>query len=180
MNLNAIGTWTIRLQVETTSGQRTMTIPNVLYVPDMIDSPTKVTRLYSHRGEHDTSYGYPTFIYTRDDAWLEFDDFRVNLDLHTNRNLCTMQTTILAPNDESGLITVTARPICKELLHRRLGHISEAGMERLIRHVSGISMKRQPLKFCETCAITKSTRSPSGYWPTSRDFEPFEKVGCDI
>jgi hypothetical protein len=180
MNMNAIGTGTIRFQVETTSGQQVMTIPNVLYVPDMIDSPTKVTRLYSHRGEHDTSYGYPTFTYTKNDAWLEFDDFRINLNLHTNRNLCTMHTSILPSNDESGLITVASRPIPRELLHRRLGHISEGGMERLMRHVSGISMKHQPLKFCETCAITKSVRLPSGNWPTSRDFAPFEKVGCDI
>ena len=113
MNLNAVGTGTIRFQVEATSGQRVMTIPNVMYVPDMIDSPTKVTRLYSHRGEHDTSYGYPTFIYTKNDAWLKFDDFRINLNLHTNRNLCTMHTSILSSNHESGLITVASRPISK-------------------------------------------------------------------
>ncbi|MFN9938567.1 MAG: hypothetical protein ACK56I_03755, partial [bacterium] len=33
---------------------------------------------------------------------------------------------------------------------------------------------------CDACALTKSTRLPSGNGTTSRDFEPFEKVGCDI
>ncbi len=41
-------------------------------------------------------------------------------------------------------------------------------------------MKQQSLKFCESCAITKSTRTPSGNQSTSRDYMPFEKVGCDI
>ncbi len=146
----------------------------------MIDNPTKVNRLYSHRGEHDTSYGYPTFIYTRNEAWLEFDDFKVNLDLQTNRNLCTMTTSILSPNDELGPVTIASRPTSRELLHRRLGHISEGGMEKLSRHVSGISMKHSPLKFCDTCALTKSVRSTSGNQETSKNYYPFEKVGCDI
>ena len=45
MNLNAIGTGTVCFRVDTTAGQRIMRVPNVLYVPDMMDSPTKVTRL---------------------------------------------------------------------------------------------------------------------------------------
>jgi hypothetical protein len=180
MNLNAIGTGTVRFQVDTTAGQRTMTVPNVLYVPDMMDSPTKVTRLYSHKGDHDTTYGYPTFIYTKDKAWLEFDDFNVDLNVKANRNLCTLQTTIIRPNTELGLITVTPRPVSRDLLHRRLGHISEAGMEKISRHVNGITMKQQPLKFCESCAFTKSTRMPSGNQTTSRNYMPFERVGCDI
>lgn len=32
----------------------------------------------------------------------------------------------------------------------------------------------------EACAITTSGRHPSGNNTTSRDFEPLEKVGCDI
>ena len=162
MNLNVVGTRTVCFGGDTTARHRIMRVPNVLYVPDMMDSPTKITRLYSHKGDHDTTYGYPTFIYTKDKAWLEFDDFNIDLNVKTNRNLCTLQTVILPPSDELGLITVAPRPMSKELLHRRLGHISEGGMEKIARHVNGISMKQQPLKFCEACAITKSTRIPSG------------------
>ena len=45
----------------------------------------------------------------------------------------------------------------------------------------GINIKTAPAPtHCEACAITKSTRLPSGNGSTSRDFDPFEKVGCDI
>ena len=60
MKLYATGVGTIMFMVNTTMGDRQMKINNVLYVPDLIKSPTKVTRLYSHRGSHDATYGYPT------------------------------------------------------------------------------------------------------------------------
>ena len=118
-----------------------MKVQNVLYVPDLMKSPTKVTRLYSHRGGHDVTYGYPTFVYTKDSSWLEFDNFKVMLDSNSNRNLFTMKTSIVHPNDDISLFAATSRPTSRELLHRRLGHISEGGMERLSRYLNGAAMR---------------------------------------
>ena len=111
---------------------------------------------------------------------LEFDNFKVMLDSNSNRNLFTMKTSIVHPNDDISLFAATSRPTSRELLHRRLGHISEGGMEKLSRYVNGAAMRQQPLKFCETCALTKSVRTASGNKETSRSYLPFEKVGCDI
>ena len=110
MNLSAVGVGSISFEVSTTIGNRQMKVQNVLYVPDLMKSPTKVTRLYSHRGGHDVTYGYPTFVYTKDSSWLEFDNFKVMLDSNSNRNLFTMKTSIVHPNDDISLFAATSRP----------------------------------------------------------------------
>ena len=126
------------------------------------------------------AYGYPTFVYTKDNSWLEFDYFKVLLDSHSNRNLFTMKTKSMRLDDDISLFTIATQPIPRELLHRRLGHISEGGMEKLSMHVHGTAMKKQPMRFCETCALTTSVRTAIGNKEISRSYLPFEKVGCDI
>ncbi len=87
------------------------------------------------------------------------------------------------PSEVAMTTTVNRTPkaLPAPLWHKRLGHISQDRVKRMQQLQLGINIKASSSPApCEACALTKSARLPSGNGNTSRDFESFEKVGCDI
>ncbi|MFN9903418.1 MAG: GAG-pre-integrase domain-containing protein, partial [bacterium] len=108
------------------------------------------------------------------------------MDTEVNRNLLTMHSKITRDDQPSEVamtasISRTPKALPTPLWHKRLGHISPDRLSRMQQLQLGIKLKAASSPApCEACAITKSVRLPSGNGSTSRDYEPFEKVGCDI
>lgn len=105
MNLYAIGSGTVKVAVptKTTSaphpGECTMTLHNVLYVPDLIKNGAKVTRLLSQLAAHTLENGTkPIFVSSADSSVIHFGEYFIELDLHIHRNLLTMRSMIIHGN----------------------------------------------------------------------------------
>ena len=79
------------------------------------------------------------------------------------------------------MAAISTKAVARPLWHKRLGHIPADRLDRMGKLSMGINLKSTVSKApCESCAITKTVRLPSGNGTTDRDFLPFEKVGCDI
>ena len=193
MNLYAIGTGKVKISVLVRTSHMAqpseciITLHNVLYVPDLIKNGAKVTRLLSQRAAHILDNGTkPVFISSAESSIIHFGSHFVQLDIEANKNLLTMQSKIVRDDQPSEVamtasVSRTPKALPAPLWHKRLGHISANRLTRMQKLQLGINIKAVPSPApCEACAITKSTRLPNGNGNTSRDFEPFEKVGCDI
>jgi hypothetical protein len=193
MNLYADGTGKAKITVlvqprsSTQEIECVITLHNVLYVPDLVKNGARVTRLLSQRAAHTLDDGTkPVFISSAESSVIHFGDSFLQLDTEVNRNLLTMHSKITRgeqPSEVAMTATTSTTPkaLPAPLWHKRLGHISPDRLSRMHRLQLGINIKTvtSPAP-CEACAITKSIRLPSGNGSTSRDYEPFEKVGCDI
>jgi hypothetical protein len=192
MNLNAVAIGTVRLQVpavsKTTQRSRTCTISlnNVLYVPDMLQQGATVTRLLSQRASHKAHNATgPVFIDAAKFSVVDMGTFYLPLDQTAHPNLITLHSKV-QHTDEPAEIALTAvashRALPRPLWHQRLGHISTDRLTRTMHMSKGITLKAATAAatHCQSCAITKSVRFASGNGTTRRDYLPFEKIGVDI
>ena len=67
-----------------------------------------------------------------------------------------------------GEINATPRDVSIELWHRRLGHISEKGLQTLARKQFLHNLYGMPLKTCDHCLVGKAHRVPFHTYPPSR------------
>lgn len=72
-------------------------------------------------------------------------------------------------------------PVDKRLLHARLGHLGERGMEQLLKAGTIRYDPSDPLGFCDTCAVCKSRVQAIPRSPAARPPEdPFASVCVDL
>ena len=70
----------------------TVTLHNVLHVPDLLKKGNHVTRLMSQRAAHKTHNQYrPVFIDAADFSVIDVGHFYIPMDQHVQHNLLTLQ-----------------------------------------------------------------------------------------
>ena len=153
MNLYAVGARTVKMFVLTRTSpaaefvESVVTLHNVLHVPDLMNNGAKVTRLLSQRAAHTLNGGSkPTFISSAESSTIHFQDYYIELDAETNRNLLTMHSRIIH-DDRPAEIAMTAavrraqKALPVALWHKRLGHISSDRLTRMQKMDLGINIK---------------------------------------
>jgi hypothetical protein len=192
MNLLAVAIGTVKMEtlcirksynaMQTT----TVTLHNVLHVPDLLKKGNHVTRLMSQRAAHKTHNQYrPVFIDAADFSVIDVGHFYIPMDQYVHHNLLTLHTKIHSTNIPTELAFMaisSTQTATRALWHKRLGHISPARLNKMTTSATGIKFKERTTvnEHCESCALTKSVRIASGNKTTNKNFLPFEKVGCDI
>ena len=108
----------------------TVTLHNVLHVPDLLKKGNHVARLMSQRAAHKTHNQYqPIFIDATDFSVIDVGHFYIPMDQHVHHNLLKLHTKN-RPNNiptESAFTAISNVPTTSRALwHKRLGHISPA------------------------------------------------------
>ncbi len=192
MNLFAVATGTVKMETlcirksDNAVQLTTITLHNVLHVPDLLKKGNHVTRLMSQRAAHKTHNQYlPVLIDAADFSVIGVGHFYIPMDQHIQHNLLTLHTKICSANIPTELAFTTISNVqttTRALWHKRLGHISSARLNKMMTSATGIRFKERTTvnEHCESCALTKSVRIASANKTTNKNFLPFEKVGCDI
>ena len=134
MNLNAVAIGTVHIHVTAISKQTHSARPcainlhHVLYVPDMLQHGTTVTRLLSQRASHRAhNDNGPIFIDAAKFFVIDMGEFYLPLDQLAHPNLITPHSKIQHTHEPAEIaLTVIAshRALPRQLWHQRLGHIS--------------------------------------------------------
>ena len=79
-----------------------------------------------------------------------------------------------------GEINATQRDVSFELWHRRLGHISEKGLQTLARKQFLSNLQGMPLKTCDHCLVGKTHRVAFHTYPPSRRLNIIDLIHTDV
>ena len=79
-----------------------------------------------------------------------------------------------------GEINVAQRDVSIELWHRRLGHISEKGLQTLARKQFFPNLNGMPLKTCDHCLVGKAHRVAFRTYPPSRRLNVIDLIYTDV
>ena len=79
-----------------------------------------------------------------------------------------------------GEINVAQRDVSIELWHRRLGHISEKGLQTLSRKQFFPNLHGVPLKTCDHCLVGKAHRVAFHTYPPSRRLNVIDLIHTDV
>lgn len=119
MNLLAVATRTIKMHTlsmrksDNSPQITTITLHNVLYIPDLLKKGEHVTRLMSQRVAHKTHIKHrQIFIDAANFSIIEVGDSYIPMDQHTHHNLLTIHTRI-HPADiptELAFTTISRQP----------------------------------------------------------------------
>ena len=205
LNLRAVGQGTVVVMLPTSEGPRIAHIRNVLHIPGLRTSG--VLRLLSQRACHGGStMDPPTFVFAPSGSAMQFRRFAVNLDHHHHQNLYTLHSRVLtggglpprpdapspassptilgpaaaAPSPPTPFKKPAPKALSARLWHLRAGHIAGHRLTRLPQDCTGVAISPGALPFCNSCAVSKASRQPSGRGETDRSSAPFSHVGCDI
>lgn len=143
--------------------KRLVSFTNALHVPGFARSGGDIQRLLSQRVAQFASRSHsPTFLFGPHISHIDYGNFRIKLDTQSPRNLYTLHTQIhvtflpdpkRSPHNgffHAAAATVTTTlaqsahvAICRNLLHRRLDHISDERLGRCIKNDPSIKGRRQ-------------------------------------
>ena len=195
IDMEAVGYGTILMYLPTSSGPKLCKIQNVLHVPSLLHSDGPVTRLFSPQASQNSpGNDGPTYISSRHESYIQFKDFRVDLDRVTHPNLLTLKCDIVVNESDAkpesveiAMLTDTGsnkhfayKSVTPFVWHLRSGHVSSDRLRRLVTDSHGVQFTNNKLPFCTDCALTKSVRQPSGKGTSHRPDVPFLKIGTDI
>ena len=79
-----------------------------------------------------------------------------------------------------GEINAAQRDVYIELWHRRLGHISEKGLQTLTRKQFLPNFHSMPLKTCDHCLVGKAHRVAFHTYPPSRRPNVIDLIHTDV
>ena len=77
-------------------------------------------------------------------------------------------------------INAAQRDVSIELWHRRLGHISEKGLQTLVRKQFLPNLHSIPLKTCDHCLVGKAHRVAFNTYPPSRRPNVIDLIHIDV
>ena len=183
----AIGRGTVRLLLhEPEHGPRPATLYDVLHVPHLPKrSGHSYRRLFSQRCAQRRG---TDFHYTASGNYMVLPGAvgRVPISKLPGSDLYCLHTRILRRCDGNlprhVAMPGTSSTISRAVLHRRLGHLHSAGIDRLCRErVVGADLAAgDALPFCETCAVVKSHVLPRNRDLSDRPGAVGEKAGGDL
>ena len=79
-----------------------------------------------------------------------------------------------------GEINAVQRDVSIELWHRRIGHISEKGLQTLARKQFLPNLQGMPLKTCDHCSVGKAHRVVFHTYPPSRRSNVIDLIHIDV
>ena len=79
-----------------------------------------------------------------------------------------------------GEINAAQRDVSIELWHRRLGHISEKGLQTLVKKQFLPNLQGMPLKTCDHCLVGKTHRVVFYTYPPSRRLNVIDLIHTDV
>ena len=147
----------IRVPIMVGGAPRTITLQDVLYVPNFTHNLFSV-RLADKKGFNISIANDMCRVTKNDFVWIEAPG--------SNNGLYTFTAVKGNPDPTGSSVALLARET-PELWHRRLGHLGYANLVNLQRHrmVQGISVteaefRATPSAVCEPCVLAKQVRKP--------------------
>jgi hypothetical protein len=93
-------------------------------------------------------------------------------------NLASDKTPVSSPYPRAHLV----KPVSKDVIHKRLGHVGFDSIPRLLRAVDGLVLdpKQTDHAYCEPCTLGKQTKKYNTKPPSTRSTIPGERWHIDI
>ncbi|MHB1955506.1 MAG: DDE-type integrase/transposase/recombinase, partial [Sulfobacillus sp.] len=173
--IHATGSGTIRGTIRHNGKDITIQLDNVLYIPSLaknLISPNRLTEI-GFSAIHDRS-GYTLYRRVPSEPFLHAipTSGMLQVPLHVQPG-----SPYISANIAEQLNLGTRVPF--GLLHRRLGHISEARLQQAIKS-SDLQVTPSPLGLCECCIKGKQTRATIRHGPVPRATKPLQIVHSDV
>ena len=176
---NALGKGNVTAKMTTTTGStKTVTIKDVLYVPDLQEkSNVPRCRLLSLSKLQENSQA--SLHFTPEGSCIHIHGkFSIPINKPADQNLYYVQTTISNKPHDTKLVLPTINDY--NLWHERLGHFGPKCIQRTGELTNLKIGNPHDGHFCDSCARHKASVAAKSRQLQDKPAVPFEKVGVDI